>query len=712
MSTGFLYEKIMAQKKLLVTLLALLLAPNGYAAEDTETTDLFGEELPTVLSATRLKQSQAETPASVTIIDRELIQASGARNIVEALRLVPGMNIGYLSGNTPEVSIHGLHTDFSRRLQVLVDGRSVFKPALSRVLWGNLTLSIDDVERIEVVRGPNTVTYGANSFLGVINIISRHPSDVANNQATVTIGNKGIADGSLRIAKQSEDFSYRMTVGRHSDDGFDLQRNGSERYDDHDTNYFRGDMVFNPAHEEQWRFIFGYSQADEQQDLLDVYQTEPYHLKTTDDSFVQLIWDRQLSADHDIKLNAHYSQDSIEEEWQTCPPALFFTNELGALYDYDPVYTDQLISAISSGSPIPTPGTPEAALLTQQVYNRFLELGANTVCGIANQNIDEDKWEIELQDTYTFNENLRLVSGLSSRRDSIRGESFFEKKLHNDIYRVFGNLEWRLAEDTLLNFGSMYEHDDFVGGEFSPRLALNYLATPSSSWRFILAKGTRNPDFYEESGHRRYIVRNLTMPVNGTDTFATFYQTPQAMGNLEPETILSREIGWFYRLGSDLNFDIKFYYDDLDDTIDGLFGLEDYNPRNANSFKSKGVDMQLDYHLSPDSRLWLSYSYQDIEVETGRSLRHQAPEQTASLLFSHQLTEQLAFSSAYYLQDMERGADFKRFDARLSQTLPIDDKELSLSLVIQHNINDRAYFDSSTVWDSKNIVYLKASLQF
>jgi len=122
--------------------------------------------------------------------------------------------------------------------------------------------------------------------------------------------------------------------------------------------------------------------------------------------------------------------------------------------------------------------------------------------------------------------------------------------------------------------------------------------------------------------------------------------------------------------------------------------------------------MQLDYHLSQDSRLWFSYSYQDIEVETGRSLRHQAPEQTASILFSHQLTEQLAFSSAYYLQDMADGEDFKRLDARISQTFPIDDKELSLSLVIQHNINDRAYFDSSTIWDSKNIVYLKASLQF
>lgn len=702
----------MTFSKLLVTITALLLTSNSYADETPQSTDLFDDELPTVLSATRLKQPQSETPASVTIIDRELIESSGARNIAEVLRLVPGMNVGYVSGNTPEVSIHGLHTDFSRRLQVLVDGRSVFKPGLSRVLWGSLTLSLDDVERIEVVRGPNTAVYGANSFLGIINIISRHPSDIASHKATATIGNKGIADGSLRIAKQSEDFSYRVTVGHHSDDGFDLQRNGSERHDDHKTDYFRGDMVFTPTHDEQWRFIFGYSQADEQQDLLDVYQVAPYHTKTTDDGFAQLIWDRQLSTDHEIKINAHFSQDSIEEEWQTCPPAIFLTNELGSLYDYDPIYTEQLISALSNGTPAPTPDSPEAALLTQQVYARFLELGSSQTCGIANQNFDESKWEVELQDTYTFGQELRLVSGFSSRRDTIQGESFFEQKLTNDIYRVFANMEWRFTDNALLNLGSMYEHDKFVGGEFSPRIALNYLANSRSSWRFILAKGTRYPDFYEQSGHRRYTVRNLTTPVNGTDSFATFYQTPQSMGNLKSETILSREIGWYYRLGSDFNFDMKLFYDDLSHTIDGLFGLEGYDPRNANDFQTKGVDLQLDYRLTADSRLWFSYSYLELEMQKGRDLRHITPKQTLALMYQQNLTEQLEFSTAYYLQDMDNRADFKRLDARISHRWPIDDKELSLSLVLQHNINEDSFFDSSTIWDSKNIVFVKASLQF
>ncbi|MCW8857667.1 MAG: TonB-dependent receptor, partial [Kangiella sp.] len=177
-------------------------------------------------------------------------------------------------------------------------------------------------------------------------------------------------------------------------------------------------------------------------------------------------------------------------------------------------------------------------------------------------------------------------------------------------------------------------------------------------------------------------------------------------------TILSREIGWFYRAGKEFNFDIKVFYDTLDNTIDGLFGLDGFDPRNANSYTSKGLDLQFDYQFSGDSRLWFTYSYLDLEVETGRSLRHQAPKQTLALMYQHDLTDQLQVSTAYYLQDMENRSDFKRWDARISHSFPIDNKELSLSLVLQHNINDRSYFDSSTIWDSKTIAFIKASLQF
>ena len=699
--------------KVAVGISILLTMTNSQAFEDGGLNDdLFSEELPMVLSATRLRQSQLETPASVTIIDRDLIRSTGARNIVELLRLVPGMSVGYVRGNTPEVSLHGLHTDFSRRIQVLVDGRSIFKPGLSRVLWGSLPISVDDIERIEVVRGPNTASYGANSFLGVVNIITRHPSDVESNQLSATLGNKDIRDGSVRVTKQSSEFSYRLTFGHRQDEGFDGQFEGIDRLDAHDTRYLRADFAYNPSLNDQWRFTVGYSDSDEEQDLLDVYQVLPAHIKNTQDSFAQINWNHQFSDNHEFTVNGHYSFNDITENWQTCPPAIFMSNELGTLYDLDSDYTEALIASLSSGNPPPQPPSAEIGLAAQHVFNRFLQLGTQINCGTANQNFDESKWEIEFQDTYTFNNNFRIVSGFSIRHDTISGESFFEGRPTNDIQRLFTNVEWKLNNYWLLNFGAMYEHDDYIGGEFSPRLAINYIEGQKSAWRFVLAKGTRTPDFYEQLGHRQYRVRDLEFPINGTDNFAIFYQTPRSSGRLDSETIVSREIGWFYHPTSNINFDIKIFYDDLENVIDGLFGLGEFNPQNAVDYANKGLDLQLDYFWNENNRLWLSYSYLDVVPKKGRSLEHEAAKQTLSALYHYTINHNSRFSAAFYLQDIGLRPDFKRLDARYSHNIELQDSELNLELVVQYNINDQFFFDRKSVFDSKLATYLRLRYDF
>ncbi|HIQ51927.1 MAG TPA: Plug domain-containing protein, partial [Pseudomonas pachastrellae] len=98
-------------------------------------------QLPTVLSATRLKQSPAEVPGSMTVIDRQLIRASGARDIPELMRLVPGMMVGYRSGNQMNVNLHGTNISEARRMQVLVDGRSVYRPGFATVEWSDIPLA-------------------------------------------------------------------------------------------------------------------------------------------------------------------------------------------------------------------------------------------------------------------------------------------------------------------------------------------------------------------------------------------------------------------------------------------------------------------------------------------------------------------------------------------------------------------------------------------
>lgn len=146
----------------------------GETAPGSGEDDVYFGDLPIVLSATRLSQPLTEVPVAITVIDREMIEASGARELADVFRLVPGFVVGSVNGHQRMVGYHGLLDAFNRRMQVLVDGRSVYTSTFGGVRWTDLSLALEDIERIEVVRGPNAATYGPNSFLGVISIKTRH----------------------------------------------------------------------------------------------------------------------------------------------------------------------------------------------------------------------------------------------------------------------------------------------------------------------------------------------------------------------------------------------------------------------------------------------------------------------------------------------------------------------------------------------------------
>lgn len=117
--------------------------------------ELFFQEIPSVISATRLQQSKAQIPASVTVINRVMIEASGFVEIVDLLRLVPGFQVAHVDGRSHVATSHGQSSQYQARLLILVDGRSVYLPFFSNADWTTLGVQIDDIERIEVIRGPN-----------------------------------------------------------------------------------------------------------------------------------------------------------------------------------------------------------------------------------------------------------------------------------------------------------------------------------------------------------------------------------------------------------------------------------------------------------------------------------------------------------------------------------------------------------------------------
>ena len=153
--------------------LAPLLAMAGTQSSLTSEEDIFGD-IPVSYTATRLSQSVHDSPVSVTIIDKDMIEAYDPHELIDVLRLVPGFQVVHPSGFRASTSYHGLGGEFSARMQVQIDGRSVYSPILGHVEWTELPIEPEDIERIEVIRGPNAASYGANSFTAIVNIITHH----------------------------------------------------------------------------------------------------------------------------------------------------------------------------------------------------------------------------------------------------------------------------------------------------------------------------------------------------------------------------------------------------------------------------------------------------------------------------------------------------------------------------------------------------------
>jgi iron complex outermembrane receptor protein len=158
----------------------IMLAPSAlcFAFEDQtpELSMLSIEELINikVTSVMKTSQSLSETPAAIHVLTQEDIRRSGATNIPDLLRIVPGVQVAELDNNIFAVSIRGFNDIHANKLLVLVDGRTVYNNIFSGVIWSFLTLIMEDIDRIEIIRGPGSSVWGANAVNGVINIITKN----------------------------------------------------------------------------------------------------------------------------------------------------------------------------------------------------------------------------------------------------------------------------------------------------------------------------------------------------------------------------------------------------------------------------------------------------------------------------------------------------------------------------------------------------------
>jgi iron complex outermembrane receptor protein len=192
---------------------------------------LFFEEIPIVISATKREQPITESPSSISVITAEDIRRSSATNIADLLRRVPGLDVLRISPSDAQISARGFNESNNNDMLVLIDGRSAYVDFFGIVTWDDLPIVLEEIERIEIIRGPGSALYGANAFSGVINIITKTPEQAKGTTLSAAVGEFDTYIWTFMNANVLDEWSYKVVASWDEANSFDdRDKNDSETF--------------------------------------------------------------------------------------------------------------------------------------------------------------------------------------------------------------------------------------------------------------------------------------------------------------------------------------------------------------------------------------------------------------------------------------------------------------------------------------------------
>jgi iron complex outermembrane recepter protein len=179
-----------------------------------------------VTSVSRKEENSFEAAAAVYVITGDDIRRSGATSIAEALRMAPGLDVAQQDSATWAISSRGFNEQFSNKLLVLMDGRTVYTPLFSGVYWDEQDTLLEDIDRIEVIRGPGATLWGANAVNGVINIITKTSKNTQGGYVEAFAGNREVGTGAIRYGgKAKNNLYYRVYAKYKNVDNLETAQN-------------------------------------------------------------------------------------------------------------------------------------------------------------------------------------------------------------------------------------------------------------------------------------------------------------------------------------------------------------------------------------------------------------------------------------------------------------------------------------------------------
>ena len=627
-----------------------------------------------VTTVTRTESTVGQSAAAVHVITQEDIRRSGATMIPEVLRRVPGLNVARIDNNKWAIGARGFNARFQDKLLVQMDGRTLYNPLFSGVFWDAVDYPLEDIERIEVVRGPGASVWGANAVNGVINIITKSAKDTHGGLVSGGGGTEEKAFGEFRYGGTAGGNLFYRVYGK----GFDRDKQFSQTGDPND----------------QWWGASGGLRLD--------WQANERDLCTFDAGYL-----RSVASRKDLRPTTD-TTSVVTIGGVTFPNAFINIED-------ETTNTGHVLGRWSRK-------VDEYSNWALQFYWDRLERQFGKLDREPRQ---YDTFDLDFQQQSPLGDRHKIVYGLGYRYvDSFITNSgvdngfivsYRRNNRYTQLFSGFVQDEIALMPDELqLTLGTKIEHNDFTGWEIQPTGRLLWTPTKRQSIWAAISRAVRTPNISEddlESNH------SLPRPLGPPNFPAGSLGFPELRGNrdFESEELLAYELGYRTQATERLSVDLALFYHDYDNlrvtvpqspTNEGLPAGQFALPvqwQNGMEGETYGVEVGADWRLADWWRLYGAYTYLEMQLHreaglpaSAEAAEGQSPEQQVYLQSSWDLPRNVEFDLIGRFVDVlsgfnttnpndptapDRISDYFALDARLAWR---PRKNLELSLVGQN----------------------------
>lgn len=456
-----------------------------------------------VTSAGRKAQNLVDVPAAVYVIDQDDIRNSGATSIPELLRMVPGLQVARIGSSRWAVSSRGFNNSYANKLLVQIDGRSIYSPSYSGVYWDAQNVMLDDIDRIEVIRGPGATLWGANAVNGIINIITKESSQTQGGKVNLASGNHEKLIAEARYGGKLEQFSYgRFYLHRHDRDAFDSMGGEAGADDEWDVSAAGFRLDGDVGIDSSWT-VQGDLYRNDGERTTDLFvDSAPYYAKVSDDYAVSghnllARWERKASESKATSLQVYYDYTKRDE-----------------------VYLEQV-----------------------------------------NHTLD-----VDFQNRFQLGRRQDFVWGLGYRYNKdFFGNTFqlamLPDKDEQHLFSGFVQDEVTLVDDQVwLTAGVKLEHNDYTDFEYQPTLRLLWKPAENHRLWSSVSRAVRTPSRLERGSYMTQFAGELALPPTFVPQLVTF----RYYGNedYDSERLIAYEAGYRYAASETFSVELALYYND------------------------------------------------------------------------------------------------------------------------------------------------------